>query len=118
MTDRPAGRQGCAVRVAGHAVHPTRLRRCLDRPAATRVPVVVLGAVGDVVTLACGAELRRYRNHDSGRLLSLAAGAGPRVLLDERYALLFVRTGPRDAGSVFSLQPADHLPHPCAPGGG
>jgi len=106
----------CAVRVAGHAVHPTRLRRCLDRPA-TRLPVVVMGAVGDVLPLAYGAQLRRYRNHDSGRLLSLTAGAGPRALLDERYALLFLHTGPRDAGSVFSLQPADHLPHPCAPGG-
>ena len=72
-----------------------------------------MGAVGDVLTVACGAELRRYRNHDPGRLLDLAAVTGPDALLNERYGLLFLRTWPQDAASVFSLQEADRPPHPC-----
>ncbi|WNV74107.1 hypothetical protein [Geodermatophilus sp. DSM 44513] len=116
MTDRPAGPQRCTVRVAGHAVHPTRLRRHLDQGGGAGEPVVVLGAVGDVVVLGRGAELWRYRNHDPGRLVALAAVPGCRALLDVRHGLLVVRRGPQDAGSVFSLQPADHLPHPCAAG--
>ena len=55
-------------------------------------PVVVMGAVGDVLTVACGAELRRYRNHDTGRLVDLVDTTGPDALLNERYGLLFLRT--------------------------
>ena len=103
----------CASRAAGHAVHPTRVLLCDNGPADVWAPVVVMGAVGDVLTVACGAELRRYRNHGAGRLLDLVVTTGPDALLNERYGLLFLRTWPQDAASVFSLQPVNQPPQPC-----
>ena len=103
----------CTSHAAGHAVHPTRVLLCDNSPDDAWTPVVVMGAVDDVLTVACGAELRRYRNHDTGRLLDLADTTGPDALLNERYGLLFLRTWPQDAASAFSLQPADQPPHPC-----
>ena len=103
----------CASHAAGHAVHPARVLLCDSSPDDAWVPVVVMGAVGDVLTVACGGELRRYRNHDTGRLLDLADTTGPDALLNERYGFLFLRTWPQDAASVFSLQPADQPPSSC-----
>jgi hypothetical protein len=121
VTDRELGptaaRSGrttlCTSHAPGHAVQPTRVLLCDSTPDDAWTPVVVMGAVGEVLTLACGAELRRYRNHEAGRLLDLADTTGPDALLNERYGLLFLRTWPQDAASVFSLQPADQPPHPC-----
>jgi hypothetical protein len=103
----------CASHAPGHAVHPTRVLLCDSSPDDAWAPVVVMGAVGDVLTVASDAELRRYRNHDTGRLLELADTTGPDALLNERYGFLFLRTWPQDAASVFSLQPADQPPQPC-----
>ncbi len=103
----------CTSHAAGHAVHPTRVLLCDTSPDDAWTPVVVMGAVDDVLTVACCAELRRYRNHETGRLLDLAGTTGPDALLNERYGLLFLRTWPQDAAAVFSLQPADQPPHPC-----
>ena len=106
----------CTSHAAGHAVHPTRVLLCDNGPDDAWTPVVVMGAVGDVLTVACGAELRRYRNHGAGRLLELVDTTGPDALLNERYGLLFLRTWPQDAAAVFSLLPADQPPHPCRHG--
>ena len=122
MTDRELGpttanssrTAHCSSHAAGHGVHPTRVLLCDTSPDDAWAPVVVMGAVGDVLTVACGAELRRYRNHDTGRLVDLVDTTGPDALLNERYGLLFLRTWPQDAASVFSLQPADQPPHPCS----
>lgn len=121
MTDRELGpttanssrTAHCSSHAAGHGVHPTRVLLCDTSPDDAWTPVVVMGAVGDVLTVACGAELRRYRNHDTGRLVDLVDTTGPDALLNERYGLLFLRTWPQDPASVFSLQPADQPPHPC-----
>ena len=120
MTDRELGpttansrTAHCRSHAAGHDVHPTHVLLCDSSPDDVWTPVVVMGAVGDVLTVACGAELRRYRNHEAGRLLDLVDTTGPDALLNERYGLLFLRTWPQDAASVFSLQPADQPPHPC-----
>ncbi len=120
MTDREFGpttansrTADCSSHAAGHDVHPTRVLLCDNSPDDAWTPVVVMGAVGDVLTVACGAELRCYRNHEAGRLLALVDTTGPDALLNERYGLLFLRTWPQDAASVFSLQPADQPPHPC-----
>ncbi|MDP9428197.1 MAG: hypothetical protein M3Q47_04670 [Actinomycetota bacterium] len=128
MTDRELGPTAggsrstrpvrCVSRAAGHAAHPVHLRLCHSSPDDDWSPVIVMGAVGDVVTLACGEELRRHRNHDTGRLLDMVAQVGPDAMLNLRYGLLFLRTWPREAGAVFSLQAVDHLPHPCAPAAG
>ena len=124
MTDREPGPTApcsartseCTSHAAGHAVQPTCVLLCDSSPDDAWTPVLVMGAVGDVVTVACGAELRRYRNHESGRLLDLARSTGPDALLNERYGLLFLRSWPQDAASVFSLQPADQPPQPCRSG--
>ena len=121
MTDRalePTAERGsrtarCTSHAAGHAVHHARVLLCDTSPDEAWSPVVVMGALGDVLTVACGAELRRYRNHDTRRLLDLADVTGPDALLNERYGLLFLRTWPQDRASVFSLQPAGQPPHPC-----
>ena len=70
----------CTSRAAGHAVHPTRVLLCDRSPDDVWTTVVVMGAVGDVLTVACGAELRRYRNHGAGRLLDLVDTTGVRLL--------------------------------------
>ena len=106
----------CASHAAGHAVHPTRVLLCDNSPDDAWTPVVVMGAVGDVLTVGCGAELHRYRNHGAGRLLDLVDTTGPDALLNERYGLLFLRAWPQDAAAVFSLHPADQPPHPCRHG--
>ena len=103
----------CTSHAPGHAVQSTRVLLCGSSPDDAWTPVVVMGGVGDVLTLACGAELRRYRNHEAGRLLDLVDTTGADALLNERYGLLFLRTWPQDAASVFSVQPADQPPHPC-----
>ena len=106
----------CTSQAAGHAVQPTRVLLCASSPDDAWTPVVVMGTVGDVLTVACGAELRHYRNHQAGRLLDLVDTTGPDALLNERYGLLFLRTWPQDAAAVFSLQPADQPPPPCRHG--
>lgn len=115
---RSPGSVRCDSRAAGHAVHPVHLRLCRSGPGDAWAPMIIMGAVGDVVTLASGAELLRYRNHDAPGLLARAAGVGADALLNLRYGLLFLRGRPGDPAAVFSLQPAGHLPHPCTPATG
>ncbi|MGK5112037.1 hypothetical protein [Geodermatophilus sp. CPCC 205506] len=124
MTDRDPGSSvgeggralqgaGCDSCAAGHGVHPRRVQLCDGGPDDDWSAVVVMGAVGDVLTVAAGEELRRYRNHDAGRLTQLVDEVGSDALLNRRFGLLFLRTWPRDAGAVFSLQSADQPPSPC-----
>ncbi len=82
----------CTSHTAAHAVHPTRVLVRDNSPDDAWTPVVVMGAVGDVLTVACGAELRRYRRHGAGRLLDLVDTIGPDAPLNERYGLLFLRS--------------------------
>lgn len=121
MTDREPGPTAahsrrttrCTSRAPGHAVQATRVLLCDSSPDDAWTPVVVMGAVDDVLTVACGTELRRYRNHETGRLVDLVDTTGPDALFNQRYGLLFLRTWPQDAASVFSLQPADQPLQPC-----
>jgi hypothetical protein len=108
----------CISRAAGHTPHPVHLRLCDSSPDGDWAPAVVMGGIGDVVTLARGEELRRHRNHDTAGLLDLVADVGPDAMLNLRYGLLFLRSWPRRAEAVFSLQSADRLPHPCCPAAG
>ncbi|TFV62275.1 hypothetical protein E4P41_07885 [Geodermatophilus sp. DF01-2] len=110
---RASGQATCSSYAAGHAVHPVRLQLSDGSPDDAWAPAVVMGAVGDVLTVACGTELRRYRNHDAGRVVDLVAAVGPDAMLNLRYGLLFLHAWPREPGSVFCLQPADEPPHPC-----
>lgn len=105
----------CTSRAPGHVVQPTRVLLCDCGSDEDWTPVLVMGAVGDVLTVAAGIELHRYRNHEIARLVDLVETTGPDALLNRRYGLLFLRTWPQDAASVFSLQPADQLPQPCRP---
>jgi len=105
----------CSSYAAGHAVHPVRVRLCEGSPADTWVPVLVMGVVGDVVTLAAGDVLHRYRNHDTVHLATMVGRVGPDALLNLRCRMLFLRSWPRDAGSVFSLQSADEPGQACRP---
>ncbi|MGY1632261.1 hypothetical protein ACI784_11215 [Geodermatophilus sp. SYSU D01186] len=102
----------CRRLARGHAPHPAHVRLAQADDAHWQ-PVVVMGAVGDVVTLAVGDELQRHRNHDTGHLADLVREAGPEAFVNTRLGLLFLHSWPRDAGSVFSLQPADQPPVPC-----
>jgi hypothetical protein len=86
---------------------------CQDDPAEHWQPVLVMGAVGDVVTLAAGDELRRHRNHDTAALTALVQEQGAGGFLNTRLGLLFLHSWPRDPDAVFSLQPAEQAPVPC-----
>ncbi|MGY1823299.1 hypothetical protein [Geodermatophilus sp. SYSU D00079] len=121
MSDHPESHPGpsrveastpCARLARGHAPHPAHVQLAQADDDHWQ-PVVVMGAVGDVVTLAADDELRRHRNHDTGHLAALVREAGAEAFLHTRLGLLFLRSWPRDAGSVFSLQPADQPPVPC-----
>jgi hypothetical protein len=92
------------------------VRLCQDDPAEHWRPVLVMGAVGDVVTLAAGDELTRHRNHDIGALTARVQEQGPGGFLNTRLGLLFLHSWPADAGAVYSLQPAEQAPVPCRPG--
>ncbi|MGY1637867.1 hypothetical protein ACI78V_14570 [Geodermatophilus sp. SYSU D00742] len=103
----------CRRHARGHAPHPAHVQLAHGGLGGHWQPVVVMGAVDDVVTIAAGGELQRHRNHDTGRLAALVEADGAEAFLDTRLGLLFLRSWPRHAGSVFSLQPADQPPVPC-----
>jgi hypothetical protein len=103
----------CRRHARGHAPHPAHVQLCQNDTAENWQSVLVMGAVGDVVTLAAGDELRRYRNHDAGALAALVQEQGPGGFLNTRVGLLFLHSWPRDPGAVFSLQPAEQAPVPC-----
>jgi hypothetical protein len=103
----------CRRHARGHAPHPAHVQLAQNGPDEHWQPVVVMGAVGDVITLAAGDELQRHRNHDTGHLAELVRADGAEVFLHTRYGLLFLRSWPRDRAAVFSLQPADQPPVPC-----
>ncbi|MGY1592303.1 hypothetical protein ACI79D_10040 [Geodermatophilus sp. SYSU D00708] len=103
----------CDRRARGHAPHPVHVRLCQNDPAEHWQAVLVMGAVGDVVTLAAGHELQRYRNHDTGALTARVQEQGPGGFLNTRVGLLFLHSWPGDAGAVFSLQSAQQAPVPC-----
>ncbi|MGY1640885.1 hypothetical protein ACI782_07080 [Geodermatophilus sp. SYSU D00703] len=103
----------CRRIAPGHAAHPAHVRLCQDDAAEHWQSVVVMGAVGDVVTVAAGDELRRYRNHDAGALTALAREHGPGGFLNTRLGLLFPHSWPSDPRAVFSLQPVERAPVPC-----
>ncbi|MGY1703500.1 hypothetical protein ACI79C_02910 [Geodermatophilus sp. SYSU D00697] len=103
----------CSRYARGHAPHPAQVQFCQNDAAEHWQPVVVMGAVGDVVTLAAGDELRRYRNHDPDQLTARVGSAGAEAFLNTRVGLLFLHAWPRDTGAVFSLQPAEQAPEPC-----
>jgi hypothetical protein len=105
----------CRSYVPGHGVHPLRVQLTTSSPDEDWAAVVVMGAVDDVVTVAVGDELRRYRNHDAGRLVELVARVGADALLNLRYGLLFLRSWPRESDAAFSVQPAGDPPQPCRP---
>ena len=112
---RAPGLTGCDSFAPGHAPQPTRVLLCRDDAAEHWEVAVVMGAVGDVVTLAIGDELQRWRNHDADRLTARVQTAGAAAFLNTRLGLLFLRAWPRDAHAVFSLQPAGDPAAPCRP---
>jgi hypothetical protein len=103
----------CRRPARGHAPHPVHVQLAQSGSDEEWQPVVVMGSVDDVVTLAAGDELQRHRNHDAGRLAALVGEDGAEAFLHTRLGLLFLRSWPRDSGAVFSLQPADQPPVPC-----
>ncbi|NEK57020.1 hypothetical protein GCU56_03925 [Geodermatophilus sabuli] len=122
MSDRelesPSGRRTpgltrCGSHAPGHAPHPARVQLCRDDAAEHWEVVIVMGAVDDVVTLALGADLQRWRNHDAAHLAAQVRDCGPAAFLNTRLGLLFLRAWPRDQSAVFSLQPAEHPAAPC-----
>ena len=100
----------CSRRTAGHAPHRTAILLCHTGELAEWRSVVVLGVHDDVVTLADGDELGRYRNHAPGALAEAVAEAGAEAHLNTRFGYLFLGSWPRDPEAVFSLVPADQ-PH-------
>ena len=104
----------CSRRTAGHTPHRSTILLCHTGALAEWRPVLVMGAVDDVVTLADGDELLRFRNHDPQALTRAVAGAGPEAHLNTRFNYLFLASWPRDPEAVFSLAPVDR---PCIPCG-
>ncbi|SFL38544.1 hypothetical protein [Geodermatophilus ruber] len=103
----------CRRYARGHAPHPVLVQLAQSGPDEHRLPVIVMGAVGDVVTVAAGDELRRYRNHEAARITEVTRATGPEALLNTHHGVLFLRSWPRDRGAVFSLQPADEVTESC-----
>ena len=108
---RPSGGlrtgEGCSRRTAGHAPHRSTILLCHTGALADWRPVYVLGVDGDVVTLADGDQLVRFRNHAPDALAYAVAEAGPRAHVNVRFGYLFLASWPRDPEAVFSLVPVD-----------
>lgn len=105
--------QACSRRTAGHTPHRTAILLCHTGAPSDWHPVFVLGVADDVVTLADGDELVRFRNHAPLVLARAVAEAGPEAHLNTRFGYLFLRSWPRDPEAVFSLRPADRPEEPC-----
>ena len=110
---RHPGRAQCRRYSAGHTPHVIQVRLCHESPADDWLQVVVLGAVGDVLTLADGDRLRRYRNHEAAYLAAVAERVGAEARFNVRYRALFLQPWPDGARSVFHLQDVDDPPLRC-----
>ena len=103
----------CPRRTAGHTPHRTTILLCHTGALAEWRSVFVLGVHDDVVTLADGDEIARFRNHAPEALAEAVAAAGPAAHLNSRFGYLFLASWPRDPEAVFSLCPADQPFPPC-----
>ncbi|MGY1743099.1 MULTISPECIES: hypothetical protein [unclassified Blastococcus] len=103
----------CSRRAAGHSPHRSTILLCHTGGLADWRPVFVLGVDDDVVTLADGDRLARYRNHAPTTLARAVVEAGPEAHLNTRFGYLFLTSWPRDPDAVFSLAPADQPHSPC-----
>ncbi|MGY1746766.1 hypothetical protein [Blastococcus sp. SYSU D00695] len=103
----------CTRRTAGHTPHRSTILLCHTGTLAQWRPVLVMGVVDDVVTLADGDELLRYRNHAPAELARAVAEAGAEGHLNTQFGYLFLASWPRDPEAVFSLAPVDRPGGAC-----
>jgi hypothetical protein len=103
----------CTQRMPGHTPHRTTLLLCHTGALADWRSVVVMGVLDDVVTLADGDQLVRFRNHAPEALMRAVAESGPQAQVNTRFGYLFLASWPQDPEAVFSLVPADRPCPPC-----
>jgi hypothetical protein len=82
----------CSSHHPGHTVHWIQALHTANKPQAARRtwPGTIRGIDGEVVTIARGRRLHRYRNHDPERLAAVVAGVGRRVSLNDQYSIMRV----------------------------
>ena len=90
----------CSRYVPGHEVHYIQSRISLEEPGLVERGRVE--AIGELISVRVGGELRRYWNHDLTRFARAIELFGPDVTLQERWSLLKV---PHPGGSYcFSIR--------------
>ncbi|MGY1813256.1 hypothetical protein [Blastococcus sp. SYSU D00820] len=100
----------CGRTGVGHAPNRVHILLSQTAPAEDWLPVVVMDAADEAVTLAVFGELERFAHHDADAVAAAVRDAGAHGFYNLRFNLLFLSTWPRDAEAVFSLQPA-HRPY-------
>ena len=104
MADEPGQVYRCELYQAGHTVHHIQALRSHGQPHRQGT---LTGVVGNVLTVDFGDEIKRYRNHDTDRLVDLV-GIGGGVRVCQGYVIL------RGAGNYcFSILDADEPWIPC-----
>ena len=94
----------CELYQAGHTVHHIQAIRSHGEPHR---PGRLTGVLGNVLRVDFGDEIKRYRNHDTDRLVDLV-GIGGGVRVCQGYVIL------RGAGNYcFSILGADEPWIPC-----
>jgi len=94
----------CELYQAGHTVHHIQANRSAGEPHRHGTLTEVLG---NVITVDFGHEVRRYRNHDPGRLVDIVGIRGA-VEVCEPYVILR-----GNGGYCFSVLDADKSWVPC-----
>jgi len=104
MADESSQVYRCELYQAGHTVHHIQALRSHGQPHRQGT---LTGVVGNVLTVDFGDEIKRYCNHDTGRLVDLV-GIGGKVRVCQGYVIL------RGAGNYcFSILDADEPWIPC-----
>jgi len=91
----------CGSYRPGHEVHWIQASKTWNEPGLLEFARVV-SAVGALVTVEVGDELRRYYNHDAARLEAIARSYGGRAVIYARWRALAI-PGPTRS-SVFGLE--------------
>lgn len=94
----------CQMYFAGHSVHWIQALRSSDKAHRSGR---LLDVDGQILTIAFGGEVKRYRNCDPKRLLEIV-GTGNRVFICEPWSIMRAIND-----YCFSIADADHPWVPC-----
>lgn len=107
-TELPLPRS-CRLYKPGYTVHFIQAKPSREDEESPPISGTVVGFDGGSVIVELQVGVRRYRNHDTGRLAAMIDRFGPTLLVQERWRIMRLE----DCGYCFSIAlPVDEW-HPC-----